>query len=1160
MNMRGLAAVALFTAFLSPVAAEAGVYKDGTYKWWYSTYKNDDGQIVAQITGVERQDGDRITGPLAIPATVTRVATLELGYEKWNDERDRYVWNSTRAPKVEMQNLPVEAVSGISAKGVTALSFPDTVKSIWNVMDGYEYGWDDCECDDEEDGDDRSVKLVSVSLPAGLEDIGNSFNSCSNLAEVVFNGADIDVSRSFRNTAWARAQGDFVVVNGSLIAYQGTGTSAVVPEGVAVIGSSAFDTDYNADATNLVSVTLPKGLEEISSDAFSGCENLQAIDIPRGVWFIGSYAFAWTGLTAVNLPTTLQALGSSAFYRTPLASLTVPEGLTSLGGVCSGCTNLTSVSLPSTARYLVSAFSGCGKLASVALPAGVKYMYNAFYNCTNLTSVALPERVKNLDWAFQNCYNLTGIDIPASVKSLYYTFQNCTNLVSVTGGAGLQSVTDPFGYAWSVSEKDPATGNWVSKRKTGVPFYDNAADGFRMLGPVVYGYKGALPEDLVYPAGARFVMYSSLDGATNGTSVVKSVTYPDSVEVAAVAYMWNLNTVNLGAGVTNLTYNSFPSTVSNVTGGTALRLGAGVLANTAWAQNLLKNCGTNAVPFDFVRLGTVALGYVGQVPANLVIPDDLTQVYGGFNYYRDPAVSNVVSIAGGASLQSLPYMGYFENLATIDMPGTRITYYDGAYVTNLVSVKLGVDPERLAEMVDEDEYYGLVSSDAFEGCDKLASVEFVTPGFKIVDWKARFYENDGEDLLFQETFPDDVSTFRYVGYRTDLEDEECSYFTLVPTVRRSLSTGVAAEPFDGSVASVYNGFLYGADGKFVGTFTAKIGKANAKTGLAKATVQLVPIGGKKISLRGEVDANGVGQGNLAGLFFTKNGVYGSVSGFTLDGSLDLSKDRKSELAQALKALKGKAWGVVLEPEEAALDMIDSEFALSVVMGTSGKAKVAGILPSGTKVSVNSVAVASGDLLALPVVFSKRTDNFGFIFWIDTKGETVAVTDVANWTGTLAATKEAFDEKLSVVTFDEVSEISAPVFMMSRSDLPATLQDSFIDMLPLAETFEIKAGRWAFAKNAMVKYAKGVFDQAAYDKGVAAGKTNASQLKLTYQKRDGSFKGSFKLYADNGKGGLKRTTVSVFGVVINGRGHGMAFVKKLGSFQVHVGFELDNDDE
>ena len=57
-----------------------------------------------------------------------------------------------------------------------------------------------------------------------------------------------------------------------------------------------------------------------------------------------------------------------------------------------------------------------------------------------------------------------------------------------------------------------------------------------------------------------------------------------------------------------------------------------------------------------------------------------------------------------------------------------------------------------------------------------------------------------------------------------------------------------------------------------------------------------------------------------------------------------------------------------------------------------------------------------------------------------------------------------------------------------------------------------------------------------------GKTNRSGLKLSYTPKTGLFKGSFKVYAlESSK--LKKYTVNVTGVVVNGAGYGQATMKK-----------------
>ena len=105
----------------------------------------------------------------------------------------------------------------------------------------------------------------------------------------------------------------------------------------------------------------------------------------------------------------------------------------------------------------------------------------------------------------------------------------------------------------------------------------------------------------------------------------------------------------------------------------------------------------------------------------------------------------------------------------------------------------------------------------------------------------------------------------------------------------------------------------------------------------------------------------------------------------------------------------------------------------------------------------------------------------------------------------------------------------------------TLYDEF---LPDGEEFKIQNSKWVFAKAATVKYKKGELDWNAYDAGLSKGKTNNAGLRLSYNAKQGTFKGTFKAYSDlDGK--LKKTTISVTGIVLDGYGYGIAVEKKTG---------------
>ena len=87
-------------------------------------------------------------------------------------------------------------------------------------------------------------------------------------------------------------------------------------------------------------------------------------------------------------------------------------------------------------------------------------------------------------------------------------------------------------------------------------------------------------------------------------------------------------------------------------------------------------------------------------------------------------------------------------------------------------------------------------------------------------------------------------------------------------------------------------------------------------------------------------------------------------------------------------------------------------------------------------------------------------------------------------------------------------------------------------------------KWTLPKAGKVQLAKdGSVDQSKLGE-------NPSALKLTYKAKDGSFKGSFKVYADvNGK--PKATTAKVVGVLVNGVGYGVATIRNVAAVPVTI---------
>ena len=100
-----------------------------------------------------------------------------------------------------------------------------------------------------------------------------------------------------------------------------------------------------------------------------------------------------------------------------------------------------------------------------------------------------------------------------------------------------------------------------------------------------------------------------------------------------------------------------------------------------------------------------------------------------------------------------------------------------------------------------------------------------------------------------------------------------------------------------------------------------------------------------------------------------------------------------------------------------------------------------------------------------------------------------------------------------------------------------------ELLPVGEPVLPKSDKWSFNKAATVKLSK---DKSKVEWDTSKGKTNLSGLKFTYTPKNGTFKGSFKVYVREGTGKatkLKKYTVNVNGFVLDGVGYGKAMCKK-----------------
>ena len=182
------------------------------------------------------------------------------------------------------------------------------------------------------------------------------------------------------------------------------------------IGKYAF-----SSCNSLKSLTLPKDITSIGEAAFWGCSGLTSITIPSSVTSISAFAFnGCSSLTSIELPNSLTTIDEAAFRE---------------------CTSLTSVTLTSNLTSIeIHAFIGCSQLKEVR--------YNVLDDLATYIQTDHPEIVvdydSNCDFKYyQNNQEITSLKIPAGITSIgKNVFQKYNGIQSLTFSPALTSISD----------------------------------------------------------------------------------------------------------------------------------------------------------------------------------------------------------------------------------------------------------------------------------------------------------------------------------------------------------------------------------------------------------------------------------------------------------------------------------------------------------------------------------------------------------------------------------------------------------------------------------------------------------------------------------------------------------------------------------------------
>ncbi len=325
-----------------------------------------------------------------------------------------------------------------------------------------------------------------------------------------------------------------------------------------------------------------------------------------------------------------------------------------------------------------------------------------------------------------------------------------------------------------------------------------------------------------------------------------------------------------------------------------------------------------------------------------------------------------------------------------------------------------------------------------------------------------------------------------------------------------------------TAASEYNGYLYDEDsGEVKGTIHVKVGKPG-KDGMAsvKATIT---VGTIKVSLKAAdkgkaaIASDGPTEIELVGgasceIALGEKGLSGYYGAYMIDGSRNLFASKDNGEVLAANAILAKWLGSFM--------VVWDGGSLSVNVAAKGKVKVSGTLANGAKVSACTVLLVGEEWSCVSVAVQKA--NLAFVLWLSHDGQAIEAEGLGN----------------DVLAGKTGALANGATFQIDADEFAAVFGQAMLPYLPDGVPVTQNGTKWTLPKAGKVAYKNGAVDESKLGE-------NPCGLKLSYKAKDGTFKGSFKVYAEV-KGKPKATTVNVTGILLNGVGHGTATIKGKGS--------------
>ncbi|MFW6015143.1 MAG: leucine-rich repeat domain-containing protein [bacterium] len=391
----------------------------------------------------------------------------------------------------------------------------------------------------------------------------------------------------------------------------------IIEDGIEIIGEEAF-----FSCINLVEVTIPESVKEVSSKSFWGTpwlhkqddefiivgdgilllynENKEEVKIPDNVKSIGHRAFGFlhydyrgydlidSEIKKIILHKNITNIGDYAFTGlVELEEINLHNGITNIGYYAfAGCRKLKTIDLPSgISRIEPGTFSNCNSLEKILVPNSVNEIgYRAFNKCHKIEEINIPSGVKKIDFGtFSSCENLKEIKLPNGIEEIDNdAFYGCESLEEIFLPHGVTKIgSSAFDFCINLLEVYiPETvknigGNAFNR----TPWINNNLEEFLIVGDdilIAYNENEQKPKELILPSGIRIIASETFDGYES----LEKITIPEGVtEIGSLAFKdcSNLTTIDTPKTLREIGYNAFEGTSWFNNQGDYIIVGDGIL-------------------------------------------------------------------------------------------------------------------------------------------------------------------------------------------------------------------------------------------------------------------------------------------------------------------------------------------------------------------------------------------------------------------------------------------------------------------------------------------------------------------------------------------------------------------------------------------------------